>query len=109
MAITNLLIQNITELYTSYGIMKGGKLNAPSTVVKPNKVIILFISFLIILFVLLIKALIVFTVYNYLTPKLIYSLGMQDKTLEKIENDFRPLTYAESLLLVILFNIYLNI
>jgi hypothetical protein len=103
MSLSSLLLKNITDLYTSSGIMKGGKLNSstPQTVNNGGVFIMFFLGILVIL---LIKGLIVYIVYNYLVPKIIYSLSLTDKTLEKIESDFRPLTYSESLLLVILFN-----
>jgi hypothetical protein len=37
-------------------------------------------------------------------PKLMFSVAGAGKTLEDIENNFRPLTYWESLILVILTN-----
>lgn len=98
MTVSSMLIQNIVDLYTSYNIMKGGK-NMNS--IKPKETNF-FILLLIILIYLLIKGLIVYIAYNYMVPKLMYSLSK--KTMEEIKNEFRPITYTESILLVILFN-----
>jgi di/tricarboxylate transporter len=53
------------------------------------------------LFMILLKGLIVYYAYNCVVPKVIYSLS-ENKTLETIESNFKPLSYSESLLLVIL-------
>jgi hypothetical protein len=98
MTVSSILIQNIVDLYTSYPIMKGGK-NMNS--IKPKETNF-FILLMIILIYLLIKGLIVYIVYNYMVPKLMYSLSK--KTMEEIKNEFRPISYTESILLVILFN-----
>jgi len=60
--------------------------------------------FMLALISIFIKGLIVYLGYNLLMPKLMYSVAGADKTLENIENNFRPLTYWESVILVILTN-----
>jgi hypothetical protein len=103
MSASQLLIQNLTELLTASSTLVGGnKINNSAS----NKSPILFLSLLLILFVLIIKGYIVYLVYNYLMPKLIYSLSssINPVSLEYIENHFKTITFSESILLVILFN-----
>jgi hypothetical protein len=64
------------------------------------KFLIMFISIMIIF---LLKGLIIYISYNYIMPKLIYSLSQDPaKTEEKIRANFRLLTFSESVVLVIL-------
>jgi hypothetical protein len=60
--------------------------------------------FIIILISIFIKGLIVYLGYNLLMPKLMFSVAGAGKTLEDIENNFRPLNYWESVILLILTN-----
>ena len=60
--------------------------------------------FMLALISIFIKGLIVYLGYNLLMPKLMYSVAGSGKTLEEIENNFRPLNYWESVILVILTN-----
>ena len=60
--------------------------------------------FMLALISIFIKGLIVYLGYNLLMPKLMFSVSGAGKTLEDIENNFRPLTYWESVILVILTN-----
>jgi len=60
--------------------------------------------FMLALISIFIKGLIVYLGYNLLMPKLIFSVAGAGKTLEDIENNFRPLSYWESVILVILTN-----
>ena len=69
--------------------------------IKGDTKIMIFMLNLISIFI---KGLIVYLGYNLLMPKLMYSVAGPDKTLENIENNFRPLTYWESVILVILTN-----
>lgn len=56
------------------------------------------------LFVLLFKSLLVFLAYNTVMPKLILSLSQDPKKTEAdVLRNFRPITYGESIILVILF------
>jgi hypothetical protein len=82
--------------------MTGGKMNKnidPYT----NKQNNVFFILLTILLMLLLKGLIVFLIYNFLAPKLISSLST-NKSIEDIENNFKSISYPESILMVILFN-----
>jgi len=104
---TTFLIQNIAELYTISSFMEGGKLNKNNTYIESinyaNKQKNILISLLIVLFAILLKGIIVFLLYNYLVPKIIYSLS-ENKSLEIIESNFKPISFSESVLLVILMN-----
>jgi hypothetical protein len=60
--------------------------------------------FMLALISIFIKGLIVYLGYNLLMPKLMFSVSGAGKTLEDIENNFRPLNYWESVILVILTN-----
>jgi len=87
----------MNKINSSNSIMSGGK---PMTNnIKTPGVISLF---LIVLLLLLIKGFIVYVLYNYLVPEIIYSLSNKSK--EDIENNFKPITFIQSILLVILFN-----
>ena len=98
---TNLLIQNIAELFTVSSIMQGGKYNNINNYM--NKQNNFFISILMILLLILIKGCIIFLLYNFLVPKLIYSLS-ENRSLEIIESNFKTLSFSESVLLVIFTN-----
>ena len=100
MSLSTFLFENIPDIFTiSSNIMRGGKLEqiAPK---RKNPLMIL----LIIIFMILLKGLIVYLLYNNLVPKLIYSLGSDNRSLEDIINNFKPLSYNESILVVIFFN-----
>jgi len=60
--------------------------------------------FMLALISIFIKGLIVYLGYNLLMPKLMYSVAGPNKSLQDIENNFRPLNYWESVILVILTN-----
>lgn len=61
--------------------------------------------FMLALITIFIKGLIVYLGYNLLIPKVMYSLNIHPgKTLDDYENNFRPLTYWECVVLVILTN-----
>lgn len=97
--VLDLLFTNIVnKLSGSDSIMSGGKINT-GTAPKNN----FFIMLLVILFLLLIKGLIVYILYNNLMPKLIYSVS-EKKSLESIQENFRELSYMESVMLVIFTN-----
>ena len=94
------LVNNIVELLAYSNIMHGGK-NMNNDIIESKQKNIL-ITLIVLLFVLLINGLIVFLVYNMLVPKIIYSLSNNTKSLDEIEANFKPITYMESVLLVIL-------
>ena len=58
--------------------------------------------FMLLLLTIFINGLIVYIGYNLLMPKLIFSVSGPNKSLEEIENNFRPLNYWECVVLVIL-------
>jgi hypothetical protein len=104
---TTYLIQNIAELYTMSSFMEGGKLNKNNMkfdeISYTNKQNNILMSLLMILIALLLKGIIVYLLYNFLVPKIIYSLS-ENKSLETIENNFKQISFSESVLLVILTN-----
>jgi len=100
MSLSTFLFENIPDIFTiSSNIMRGGKLEQ-ITPKRKNPFMIL----LIIIFMILLKGLIIYLLYNNLVPKLIYSLGSDNRSLEDIINNFKPLSYNESILVVIFFN-----
>jgi len=104
---TTFLIQNIAELYTMSSFMQGGKINKNNTYIDninyTSKQHNILISLLMILIAILLKGIIVYLLYNFIVPKIIYSLS-ENKSLEIIESNFKPLSFSESVLLVILTN-----
>ncbi len=102
MTATTLLVQNIADLFSMSSIMQGGKMNNGSNYDGKQKNILIIILMLLIL--LLIKGLIVYLLYNFMMPKILYSLS-ENKSLEIIESNFKPISFTESVLLVILFNV----
>ena len=104
---TTFLIQNIAELYTMSSYMEGGKLNKNNIQIDninySNKQKNILISLLMILIAILLKGIIVYLLYNFIVPKIIYSLS-ENKSLEIIESNFKPIAFSESVLLVILTN-----
>ena len=88
-----LLLQNASQM------LSGGAKNTSSGSRTPN----FFVLILFTLVVLLVKGLIVYLAYNLIMPKLIYSVS-KDKNLDEIEENFRQLTYMESVIFVILAN-----
>jgi hypothetical protein len=98
MSVTNFFLQNIIELFTLSNSMNGGKLN-----IQKNKENFFLISLVAYLIILLLKGIIVYFLYNYLVPKLIYSLS-ENKSIEIIEHNFKNISFVESVLLVIFAN-----
>jgi flagellar biogenesis protein FliO len=97
----------MAELYTMHSITGGGGLNKVNSHIDnlnyANKQKNILVSLLMILFVILLKGVIVYLLYNFMVPKIIYSLS-ENKTLEIIESNFKPISFSESVLLVILTN-----
>jgi hypothetical protein len=99
--VLNFIVNNLmNKINSSNLIMNGGKQSMQmSNGVKTSSI---FLLFLLAIFLLLIKGFIVYILYNYLVPEIIYSLSNKSK--EDIENDFKPISFIQSILLVILFN-----
>jgi hypothetical protein len=99
--VLNFMVNNLMNKINSSNLtMNGGKQSIQmSSNVKTFSV---FLLFLLAIFLLLIKGFIVYILYNYLVPEIIYSLSNKSK--EDIENNFKPITFIQSILLVILFN-----
>jgi hypothetical protein len=104
MSATQLLIKNLSELLSSSSTLTGGQKGGPAQVDKSS---ILLYSMILILISILIKGYIVYLIYNFLVPKLIYSLSSSTnpRSLETIENNFKTLSFGECILLVIFFNV----
>jgi hypothetical protein len=100
MSLTKFLVENMTELIQAKSLMNGGKTNSMNVSSKQNNVLLTLLIYLVIL---LIKGLIVYLLYNFLLPKLIYSVS-ENKSLEVIESKFKTITYTEAILLVIFVN-----
>ena len=100
---STLLIQDISELFSMSSIMQGGKLNNTNNINYTNKQTKILGDILGILIFILLKGCIVYLLYNFLVPKIIYSLS-ENKSLEIIESNFKTLSFSESILLVILAN-----
>jgi hypothetical protein len=95
---SGLMIKTLAQYLTG----NSNKMYGGSTIKnKGDTQIMIFMLALISIFI---KGLIVYLGYNLLMPKLMYSVAGAGKTLEDIENNFRPLTYWESVILVILTN-----
>ena len=90
------MIKTLAQYLTDNKMSGGGNMKH-----KGDTQIMIFMLALISIFI---KGLIVYLGYNLLIPKLMFSVGGAGKTLEDIENNFRPLTYWESVILVILTN-----
>jgi hypothetical protein len=87
-------------------LMNGGKLNKNIQIdntLYANKQKNVLISMIMILLLILLKGIIVYLLYNFLVPKIIYSLS-ENKSLETIESNFKEISFSESVLLVILTN-----
>lgn len=94
------LIENMVDMLVYSNIMYGGgNKNGMVSPYESKQKNILF-TILILLFVLLINGLIIYLLYNMLVPKIMYSLS-ENKSLDIIEANFKPITYMESVLLVI--------
>ena len=94
-----MIVKSIINMFSKQTSMVGGvKPNVPI-----NKHIGMFELLLSLMIMLLIKGYIVYLLYNMLIPQLIYSFS-EDKTLEEIESDFKPISYINAVLLVIFFN-----
>ena len=103
MTVSSLLIENIATFLNSDQIMKGGKMNNTGVSSQGGKTSNVFLIMVITFIYIMIKGFIVYILYNMLVPRLIYSLS-KDRSVEDVQNNFKPITYIESVLVVILFN-----
>ena len=99
MTTSTFLIKNIASLLASNSIMSGG-----NRINGTNKSSFIFYSLLLVFISLLLKGFIVHILYNYLVPKLMYSVSKGNSSLENIESNFKPISFTEAILLVILAN-----
>ena len=95
---SGLMIKTLAQYLTGYSNKMYGGGNIKN---KGDTQIMIFMLALISIFI---KGLIVYLGYNLLMPKLMFSVAGPNKSLEDIENNFRPLNYWESVILVILTN-----
>jgi hypothetical protein len=100
MTLSTMVVENfIQTFFRSPYPMSGGMKN---TQVSSGQFLFLFITFLILI---LIKAFIVYLGYNYMAPRIMYSLSIDNKmTFEEIQSRFHPITFVESVIFVILMN-----
>ncbi len=101
MTLTSLLVENFVSSISSNDIntkMVGGAAFNKNV----SKSSGFFTLLLVVLFILLIKAVIVYIGYNFIVPRIIYSLSQEpNKSLDKIEANFKKITYLEALILSI--------
>lgn len=96
-----LLTKNINELFTNTLNMSGGKINNINNSINNNKISYnIFITFILVILSLILRGIIVYCLYNYLVPRIIYSLS-ENKSLETIESNFKKINLTDSILLVI--------
>jgi hypothetical protein len=106
MSMTSLLVENFVSAITPEQItsvvMKGGVKEIQKAPLGSTKFFILLIIFIIII---LIKSYIVYLGYNFIVPRLMYSLAQEKRmTLEEIQQKFRPITFTEAIVLTIFAN-----
>jgi hypothetical protein len=118
MTLTSLLVENFVDMVqssntsaTSSYSMTGGaiKRSVPSMTssTQPRSFGNFFLLLTVFLIIILIKAFIVYIGYNYVVPRLQYSLySTTDKrlSLEEMEANFRKITYTEAIIITIFFN-----
>ena len=92
----------IIDLTNADWDLRGKNLDSNSSMYSTKQTNVLIIL-LMTLIAILLKGLIVYLLYNFMAPKIIYSLS-ENKTLEIIESNFKPISFSESVLLVILTN-----
>ena len=106
MSMTSLLVENFVSAITPEQItsvvMKGGVKEIQKVPVGSSRFFILLLVIIIIIFI---KSYIVYLGYNFMVPRLMYSLAQEKRmTLEEIEHKFRPITYVEAVVLTIFAN-----
>ncbi len=117
MTLTSLLVENFVDMVqssntsaTSSYSMTGGavkRMMSSSSTPQPRSFGNFFLLLTVFLIIILIKAFIVYIGYNYVVPRLQYSLySTTDKrlSLEEMEANFRKITYTEAIIITIFFN-----
>ncbi len=98
MTLTSLVVENFVNSLSSNSFKTGGAKNMMSSGNPPS----MFMLLLVLLIIILIKAFIVYLGYNFIVPKLMYSMSQEEnKSLEKFKSKFRPITYIEAIILSI--------
>ncbi len=98
MTLTSLVVENFVNSLSSNSVKMGGAKGALNSPATPS----VFMLLLIVLIIILIKAFIVYLGYNFIVPKLMFSLSQEEgKSLEKIQSKFRPITFIEAIILSI--------
>jgi hypothetical protein len=98
MTLTSYVVENFVNSLSDNSIKFGGAKNSMNSMKSPSVFMLLFI----LLVIILIKAFIVYLGYNFIVPKLMYSLSQEDnKSLQKIQSKFRPITFVEAIILSI--------
>ncbi len=110
MTLTSLLVNNFMETFVNSpnvpNAMIGGK---RMDMRKPRSTGEFFTLLLIFLIIILIKAYIVYLGYNYVMPRILYSLNQErSSTLQEVESKFRPISFTESIILTIFMNTLLG-
>ncbi len=97
--VEQMIVKSILNMFSKQNSMVGG-VKQPLPANRPISIFALLFTLLIIL---LIKGYIVYLLYNMLIPELIYSFS-KDKSLEEIEDEFKPISYINAVMLVIFCN-----
>ncbi len=117
MTLTSLLVENFVDMVqssntsasSSYSMTGGAvkRMMPSSSTTQPRSFGNFFLLLTVFLIIILIKAFIVYIGYNYVVPRLQYSLySTTDKrlSLEEMETNFRKITYTEAIIITIFFN-----
>ncbi len=117
MTLTSLLVENFVDMVqssntsasSSYSMAGGAvkRMMPSSSTPQPRSFGNFFLLLTVFLIIILIKAFIVYIGYNYVVPRLQYSLySTTDKrlSLEEMEANFRKITYTEAIIITIFFN-----
>ncbi len=118
MTLTSLLVENFVDMVQSSNTsasssysMAGGAvkrtMSSMASSTQPRSFGNFFLLLTVFLIIILIKAFIVYIGYNYVVPRLQYSLySTTDKrlSLEEMEANFRKITYTEAIIITIFFN-----
>ncbi len=107
MTLTSFVVENFVNSINSMdsnassSIKIGGLKSSLTSSSAPQKASI-WVLHLIVFIIILIKAFIVYLGYNYIVPKLMFSMSQDpQKSMEKIEANFRRITFVEAIILSI--------